>query len=204
MSVCDLPLCIDSSSPVAIEAGLKAYRGKALINSVTGERHSMEAVLPLVRTYGAAIIGMTQDDGGIPSTAEERLAIARRILEECLKLGIPRDDLVVDCACLSAGADPSAPQVTLKTVRLVTEELGLATVLGASNVSFGLPGRKAVNAGFLAMAIGAGLAAAIVDPTVPEVVSSITIADLLAGRDDYAVRYLAHFRATQAAENKPG
>jgi len=203
MSVSDLPLCVDSANPAAIEAGLRAYRGKALINSVTGERHSLEVILPLVKTYGAAIIGMTQDDGGIPSTAEERLAIARRILDECLRLGIPREDVVIDCACLSAGADPSAPQVTLKTVRLVSEELGLATVLGVSNVSFGLPDRRAINAGFLAMAIGAGLSAAIVDPTVPEILGSIHIADLLAGRDDYAVRYLAYYRATQAALQKP-
>jgi 5-methyltetrahydrofolate--homocysteine methyltransferase len=203
MSVGDLPICVDSSNPAAIAAGLKAYRGKALINSVTGERHSLDAILPLVKTFGAAIIGMTQDDGGIPSTAEERLAIARRILDECDKLGIPREDVVIDCACLSAGADPMAPLVTLQTVRLVTEQLGVSTVLGASNVSFGLPGRKAINAGFLAMAIGAGLASAIVDPTVPEVVNSIHIADLLAGRDDYATRYLAYYRATQAAEQKP-
>ena len=203
MAASDLPLCVDSSNPAAIEAGLKAYRGKALVNSVTGERHSLEVILPLVKEYGAAIIGMTQDDGGIPSTAEERLAIARRILDECLKLGISRDDVVIDCACLSAGADPSAPQVTLRTVRLVTEELGLPTVLGASNVSFGLPDRRAVNAGFLAMAIGAGLSAAIVDPTVPEVLGSIHVADLMAGRDDYAVRYLSYYRATQAASQKP-
>ena len=194
-SVADVPLCIDSSNPAALRSALAVYKGKALINSVTGEAHSMERVLPLVKEHGAAVVGMTQDDDGIPSTAEERLAIAQRILDACLRLGIAQEDLVVDCACLAAGADPSAPRVTLDTVRLVTTRLGLSTVLGASNVSFGLPGRKAVNATFLGMAVEAGLASAIVDPTVPEVTEAIAIADMLAGRDEFAMRYLAYFRA---------
>jgi len=194
-AVSDLPLCIDSSSPAALESALAVYKGKALINSVTGEQHSLDRVLPLVKAHGAAIIGMTQDDSGIPSLASERLAIARRIIEACEALGISRDDVVIDCACLAAGADPSAPQVTLQTIQLVTRELGVSTVLGASNVSFGLPGRKAINAGFIAMAIGAGLASAIVDPTVPEIASAIAIADMLAGRDEYAQRYLVYYRA---------
>jgi len=195
-SAVDVPLCIDSSSPEALRAALAVYRGKALINSVTGEERSMGKVLPLVRAHGAAIVGMTQDDDGIPGTPEERLAIARRIVDACLKIGIPRDDVVIDCACLAAGADPSAPRVTLDTVRLVAQELGVSTVLGASNVSFGLPGRKAVNATFLGMAIAAGLSAAIVDPTVPETAEAIAIADMLAGRDEFAMRYLAYYRAT--------
>ena len=195
-AVADAPLCIDSSSPAALAAALTAYRGKALVNSVTGEERSLEQVLPLVKAHRAAIVGMTQDDAGIPVTVEGRLAIARRIVEACLALGIAREDIVVDCACLSAGADPAAPRVTLETIRLVTAELGVSTVLGASNVSFGLPGRKSVNAIFLGMAIGAGLSAAIVDPTVPEVVEAIAIADMLAGRDEYAQRYLRHYRAT--------
>jgi 5-methyltetrahydrofolate--homocysteine methyltransferase len=195
-STVDLPLCIDSSSPAALEAALSVYKGKALINSVTGEKHSLDRVLPLVKQHGAAIIGMCQDETGIPSGAAERFGIAKRILEACLSLGIPKQDVVIDCACLSAGADPAAPQATLETVRLVTTELGLSTVLGASNVSFGLPGRKQVNAVFLGMAIGAGLSSAIVDITVPEIADAIAIADMLAGRDDYAMRYLTHYRAT--------
>ncbi len=195
-SVTDVPLCIDSSSADALRAALAVYQGKALVNSVTGEERSLERVLPLVKQHGAAIVGMTQDDNGIPATAEERLEIARRIVEACASLGIPSEDVVIDCCCLAAGADPSAPKVTLDTVRLVTERLGVSTVLGASNVSFGLPGRKAVNAVFIGMAIAAGLASAIVDPTVPEVAEAIAIADMLAGRDEYAMRYLAYYRAT--------
>ena len=200
MSAVDVPLCIDSSSPDALKSALAVYRGKALINSVTGEERLLSRVLPLVKAHGAAVVGMTQDDNGIPGIAEERLAIARRIVDACLAVGISREDVVIDCACLAAGADPAAPQVTLETVRLVRQELGVSTVLGASNVSFGLPGRNAVNAIFLGMAIGAGLDAAIVDPTVPEVVDAIAIADMLAGRDEFAQRYLMHYRAT----HKPG
>jgi 5-methyltetrahydrofolate--homocysteine methyltransferase len=145
---------------------------------------------------------MCQDDTGIPCTVEERFAIARKIVEACAALGIPKDDVVIDCACLSAGADPTAPLVTLGTVKMVTDVLGVSTVLGASNVSFGLPGRKTVNGVFLAMAIGAGLTAAIVDPTLPEIVETMTIADMLAGRDDFAMRYLSYFRAAHPAQPK--
>ena len=202
MEVADLPLCIDTANPDALAAALAVYKGKALINSVTGEEHSLSRVLPLVKQHGAAIVGMCQDDTGIPCTVEERFGIAKRIVDACAALGIPKEDVVIDCACLSAGADPTAPQVTLGTVKMVTDVLGVSTVLGASNVSFGLPGRKAVNAIFLGMAIGSGLTSAIVDPTVPEIVEAMTIADMLAGRDDFAMRYLMYYRKAHPAEPK--
>jgi 5-methyltetrahydrofolate--homocysteine methyltransferase len=191
----DVPLCIDSSSADALAAALSVYKGKALVNSVTGEAHSLERVLPLVKAHGAAVVGITQDDTGVPCSVEDRVGIARRIVAACAKAGIPSEDVVIDCACLAVSADPTASSVTLESVRRVTHDLGVSTVLGSSNVSFGLPGRKAINAHFLGMTIGAGLSAAIVDPTVPEIMNAIFISDLLAGRDEYAQRYLPYYRA---------
>ena len=197
--VTDVPLCIDSSSPSALAAALSVYKGKALVNSVTAEDRSLNAVLPIVRDHGAAIVGLLQNDEGIPPTIEGRLDIARRILDRALAMGIPQDDLVIDCICLTAGADPSAPVVTFQALQAVTQKLGLSTILGASNISFGLPGRRTINATFLGMAIGAGLSAAIVDPTIVETMDAIMIADMLAGRDDYAMRYITYFRAKPQA-----
>ena len=191
----DVPLCIDSSSADALAAALAVYKGKALVNSVTGEAHSLERVLPLVKAHGAAVVGITQDDTGVPCSVEDRVGIAHRIVAACAKAGIPSEDVLIDCACLAVSTDPTASSVTLESVRQVTRDLGVSTVLGSSNVSFGLPGRRTINAHFLAMTIGAGLSAAIVDPTVPEIMNAIFISDLLAGRDEYAQRYLPYFRA---------
>lgn len=200
MGAVDVPLCIDSPNPAALEAALATYRGKALINSVTGEEKSLARVLPLVKRFGAAVIGLTQDDEGIPASAEQRVAVARKIIERAAALGIPREDILIDCLTLAVGADSEAGTTTLAAVNRVSSELGVPVVLGASNVSFGLPDRRLINAVFLAMAIQAGLAAAIVDPTVVEGVRSILTADMLAGRDAYGRRYLAHYRAMVKAQ----
>ena len=159
-----VPLSIDSPRPEVIEAGLKAADGKVLINSVTGEKESLEKVLPLARRYGAAVLGLTLDNEGIPPTAQGRIAIARRILEAARRAGIPDHDLLIDCLTLSAGAEQDKVEETLNALSLVRNELNLNTVLGVSNVSFGLPSREYLNAAFLAMAARSGLSAAIVNP----------------------------------------
>ncbi|MHB1134395.1 MAG: dihydropteroate synthase [Chloroflexota bacterium] len=197
MAAVDVPLSLDSSDPAALEAALSVYEGQALVNSVTGEERILEAVLPLVKAHGAAVIGLCMNDEGIPTDAEGRLAIARKIVAAAEAHGIPRENLVIDCLAMTVGADHTAAATTLAAIRRVSEELGVATCLGASNVSFGLPDRVGINAIFLGMAIGAGLTSAIVDPTVPEITKAIATGDLLAGRDEYATRYIAHYRASQ-------
>jgi 5-methyltetrahydrofolate--homocysteine methyltransferase len=159
-----VPLSIDSPRPDVIEAGLKAADGKVLINSVTGEKESLEKVLPMAKTYGAAVLGLTLDNSGIPPTAEGRLEIAKRILEASREAGIPERDILIDCLTLSAGAEQDKTVQTLRALALVRKELSLGTVLGVSNVSFGLPSREYLNAAFLAMAADSGLSAAIVNP----------------------------------------
>lgn len=197
MGAVDVPLSIDSSNPEALAAALSIYKGKALINSVTGEARVLEKVLPLVREYDATVIGLTMDDNGIPYDPDGRFEIARHIVAAAEAHGIPRENLLIDCLAMTVGADHTAGRTTLTAIRRVSEELGVATVLGASNISYGLPDRVSVNATFLGMAICAGLTAAIVDPTVPEITKAMITADLLAGKDEYAQRYIGHYRATQ-------
>jgi len=191
----EVPLCLDSANPASLAAALSAYQGKALVNSVNGEERSLATILPLVKEYGAAVIGLTMDEGGIPAEAEGRVAIARRIAERAENMGLPREDIVIDCLAMTVGTDARAAQVTLEALRRISSELGLNTVLGGSNVSFGLPGRPSLNAAFLSLAIACGLTCAIADPTQPEVRRAILAADLLAGRDEFAQRYIAYWRA---------
>jgi len=195
-AITDLPLCLDSANAKALRAGLDVYEGKALINSVNGEEASLERVLPLVKEYGAAVIGLTMDDDGIPPTVEKRVAIAAKIVERAEALGIPREDVLIDCLALSVCTDASAGQTTLGAIRGVRETLGLNMTLGASNISFGLPDREAINATFLAMAIAAGVNAPIVNPRYAR--GSILIADLLLGRDDFAMTYVSYYRQCQS------
>lgn len=162
--VCDVPLCIDSSRVDALEAGLGAYEGKAIVNSVPAGEERMELILPLVRRHGAAVIGMTMDDRGIPAAPEERLALARRIVERASDHGIPPRDVIIDPIVLPVASASGALPVTLATIELIRDELGVNTTCGASNVSFGLPDRAAVNAEFLRAAIAAGLTCAIANP----------------------------------------
>ncbi len=206
MSVTDMPLCFDSANPEALEAALSIYQGKALINSVTGEDAALERVLPLVKKYNAAVIGMANDERGISPDPLVRLGVARKIVNRAADYGIPASDVVIDPLVLTVGADHTAGRVTLETIRLVSSELGVNLSAGASNVSFGLPDRPALNAAFIAMCIGAGLTAAIINPLEPAVRVSILAADLLAGHDAYGGKWIKDFRkrsAAQAAAPKP-
>jgi 5-methyltetrahydrofolate--homocysteine methyltransferase len=191
----DVPICIDSVNPAVLAAGLAAAPGKPLVNSVNGEEASLQAVLPIVKDRGAAVIGLTMDDDGIPNDAEKRLAIAEKIVERAAKVGISAEDVVIDPLVLSVGADSDAGTVTLRAIELIRDNLGVNINLGASNVSFGLPDRHTVNQAFLALAIGAGATCAVTNPM--RLTSIIRASDLLLGRDRYARRYIKHFRATK-------
>lgn len=201
MEVVDVPICLDSANPEVMEAALEVYRGKIILSSVTGEASKMERILPLAKRHGAAVVALTMDDEGIPDDPEARLAIARRIVERAETLGIPREDVIVDCACMTVSTDGRAALATLEAVRLVREDLGCNMTLGASNVSYGLPERKVINAAFLPMVIAAGVNCPIVDPTVPEIARAILATDLLLGKDEYAMNYIRAYRARQAAES---
>jgi 5-methyltetrahydrofolate--homocysteine methyltransferase len=187
-----VPLCIDTADKQALEAALKVYRGKPLINSVNGEEKNLERVLPLVAEYGAAVIGLTMDDDGIPRQAEKRLEIAKKIVERAESLGIPREDVLIDCLALTVSAEPDAAIITLNAIDLVRKELGVNQALGHSNVSFGLPDREVINRVALGMVIRAGVNAPIVNAA--EVKQSILAADLLLGRDQYAMNYIKYYR----------
>jgi len=192
--VTEVPLCIDSALPKALEAGLQVYEGKALVNSVNGEERKIKEVLPLVKQYGAAVIGLTMDDDGIPKEAMKRLEIARKIVEEAQKMAIPTEDVVIDPLAMAISTDQGAALETLKTMRLIRDEIGVNQTLGVSNISFGLPERHAINGIFLALAAMNGLTCPIVDPTVWEMRRSMLIADLLLAKDDYCMRFISAYR----------
>jgi 5-methyltetrahydrofolate--homocysteine methyltransferase len=196
MDTVDVPLCLDSHDPRALAAALRIYRGKPIINSVNGQEASLNEVLPLVKEYGAAVIGLAMDDRGIPQDVERRVAIAHRIVERAAALGIPREDVIMDCLALSVGTDTSAARVTLGTIQRVRAELGVNQTLGASNISFGLPDRDVLNGAFLGLAIAAGITCPVVDAA--KVRSAVLATDLLLGRDEYARRYIRAFRQRQA------
>jgi len=199
LDVTDVPLCIDTADPEALEAALSLYEGKALVNSVNGEERALEAVLPLVKEHGAAVIGLCMDDQGIPETPEKRLAVAGVIIERAAALGIPVEDVVIDPLALTMGADSNAGRVALEAIELVVEEFGVNITMGASNISFGLPDRKYINAAFIAMAIYAGLTCPITNPLVMEVNTAVLAADLAMGRDDYGMRWIQAFRQREKA-----
>ena len=196
--VSDLPICIDSSVMEALEAALAAYEGKALVNSVTAEDERMDRILPLVKKHGAAVIGMANDETGISMVPEERLEIARRIVERAAEYGIPKEDVIIDPIAMTVAADPTCGLITLETMRLIRDELGNNMTCGASNVSFGLPDRATINAAFLPLAMHAGLTCAITNPLVPEVRRAVLAGDLLLGHDEYAMRWIASYRADLA------
>ena len=199
-SLLDIPLCLDSANPDVLAAGLAVAPGKPLVNSVSGEEKKLASVLPLVKERGAAVIGLTMDDSGIPKTAEERVAVAEKILERATKMGIPAEDVVIDPLVLTVGSDSKAALVTLQTVELLQKEFGTNINLGASNVSFGLPERPTVNAAFLTLAIQLGATCSITDPI--KLGQTVKAADLLLGRDDNSMRYLKYFRAAEALRAK--
>ena len=194
-SAVDVPLCIDSNDPKILEAGLKFATGKPLINSVNGEEKQLSAVLPIVKERGAAVLGLTIGESGIPATAEERLAVAGHIIERAAKMGIPIEDIIIDPLVMTVGHNSLAATVTLKSIELIRKEYGVNMSLGASNVSFGLPDRHSVNSAFLSLAMQAGVTCSITDPI--KLGSSIRATDLLLGRDANSIRYLKYFRATE-------
>jgi len=197
ISVVDVPLCIDTANPRALEAALKLYDGKALINSVNGEEKSLNAVLPLAKEFGAAVIGLCMDDDGIPASPEERTAVAEKIIERAAKTGIPAEDIIIDPLVMTMGADHKAGLVVLETIKLVVREFGVNITMGASNISFGLPDRKYVNAAFIAMAIQAGLTCPITNPLVTEINTAVLAADLSLGKDEFGMRWIKAYRKRQ-------
>jgi 5-methyltetrahydrofolate--homocysteine methyltransferase len=188
----DIPLCLDSAVPKALEAALKVYKGKPLINSVTGEEHSLAKILPLVKEYGAAVIGLVQDEKGIPKDSERRVAVAHKIVERAEAAGIAREDIIIDCLAFAVGADPSSGPAVIEAIRKIKAELGVNLTLGASNASFGLPDRNLLNNAFVIMAIAAGVTCLIVD--VAKVRPAVLAADLILGRDKRARRYIEAYR----------
>ena len=196
----DLPICIDSSVVEALEAGLEVYEGKALVNSVTCENDRLERVLPLVKEHGAAVICLTNDETGIPQTADERLEVCKRLVDSVHGTWeIPLEDMVIDPLAMTVGADPQAVVITLETISRIRDEFGLNMTLGASNISFGLPSRHALNAAFLVAASQAGLTSAIMDARTDQTVDACRSADLLFGRDEWGMSWIAAHREKQAA-----
>jgi 5-methyltetrahydrofolate--homocysteine methyltransferase len=192
MKAVDAPLCIDSSNPDALVAALKVYKGKPLVNSVSGEEHSLTKVLPVIKEYGAAVVGLTQDDDGIPNNADRRVAIAHKIVERAGKVGIPPEDIVIDCLAFAVGADVNSGRVTMETIRRVKAELGVNMTLGASNISFGLPDRDLINYAFISVVIAVGATSLIVN--VAKVRPIVLAADLVLAQDKRARRYIEAYR----------
>ena len=188
------PLQIDSTVPEVIEAAVRIYNGKPIINSVTGEEESMKAIFPIAKKYGACVIGLTIDETGIPETAQGRLEIARRIVETALKYGIPKENLLIDTLVLAASASQDMTMETLKALELIKAELKVKTILGISNVSFGLPKRSLLNRAFLAMALSRGLDAAILDPFDKSMMETIDSYRVMADLDEYAMDYINKYR----------
>jgi 5-methyltetrahydrofolate--homocysteine methyltransferase len=199
-SVVDVPLCIDSSIVAALEAGLGAYQGKALVNSVTGEDERMESVLPLVARHGAAVVAISNDDTGISEDPDVRFAVAKRIVERAADHGIAREDVVVDPLVMPIGAIGMAGRQVFALVRRLRDELGVNTTCGASNISFGLPGRPRLNAAFLSMAIANGLSSAITNPIEEEIREAIRAADVMNGNDRDCAAWIASHREQSAGE----
>lgn len=194
----DVPLCLDSRKVKALAAALAVCPGRPIVNSVTGEEASLVEVLPLVKKYGVPVIGLTLDERGIPAEAEARVEIAHRIVERAEAVGIPREDVIIDCLTLSLGANVKAGLSSLEATRRVKAELGVNQTQGASNVSHGLPNRPTLTGAYLAMAIEAGLTCPTVD--VAQVRLAVLSADLILGRDNYAMRFISAFREAQKVE----
>ncbi|MDD7016719.1 MAG: homocysteine S-methyltransferase family protein [Firmicutes bacterium] len=192
-SITDLPLQIDSGNPEAIEAALRVYNGKAIVNSVNGEEAVMDRILPSVKKYGAAVVGLTLDEKGIPDTAEERFAIAERILTKCLEYGIPRENVIIDCLTLTVSAQQKEVVETLKALRMVKDRLGLKTCLGVSNISFGLPARAIINRTFLTMAMECGLDLPIINPNNEDMMASIAAFHVLHNIDRNSVDFIEKY-----------
>ncbi len=196
MDTVDVPLCLDSANPAALEAALKVYRGKPLINSVTGQENSLKKILPLIKEYGAAVIGLAMDDKGIPDDVGQRVAIAHKIVGKAEAIGISRRDVIIDCLALTVGANTKTGLVVIEAIRRVKAELGVNLTLGVSNISFGLPDRNLLNSAFITMAITMGVNCPIVD--VAKMRPVILAADLILDHDEYAMRYINACRQHQS------
>ncbi len=188
----DIPLCLDSPNPAAIEAALKVASGKCLINSVNGKESSMHAIIPVAKKFGAAIIGLCMDDNGITNDPLQRLIIAEKIIENAVKGGIKPEDVIIDPLAMAVSAEPQACLITLETIKLVHAKLGHNITLGSSNISFGLPDRESLNSAFMAISILNGVTCPIANPE--KITSAVRATDLIIGRDDYAVRFVEYFQ----------
>jgi 5-methyltetrahydrofolate--homocysteine methyltransferase len=195
MDTVDVPLCLDSTNHMALEAALKVYRGKPLINSVTGQEHSLQSILPLIKEYRSAVIGLTMDDNGIPDDVNQRVSIAHKIVERAEAIGISRKDIVIDCLALAVGANTKAGFVVIEAIRRIKAELGVNLTLGVSNISFGLPDRSLLNNVFLTIAIAMGVNCPIVD--VAKIRPSVLATDLILNRDKYAKLYVKAYQQRQ-------
>jgi 5-methyltetrahydrofolate--homocysteine methyltransferase len=192
MGVVDAPLSLDSDNPKAIAAALKVYKGKPIINSVTGQESSLNSILPLVKEYCASVIGLTMDEDGIPTDATRRLEIAKRIVDRAERLKIPREDVIIDCLVTTVSTDDRTAAVTLEAIRKVSVELNVNQTIGTSNISFGLPERETLNTAFLVLAIGSGVTCPCAN--VAKVRQSVLATDLLLGKDPYSSRYIKGYR----------
>ena len=199
METVGAPISIDSSTPEALEAALPVYKGKALVNSVTGEDQVLDRLLPLIKKHGAAVIGIANDDTGISNDPQQRLAVARKIVERAGDHGIPAEDVLIDPLCMPIGANHEFGRITLETMRLIRDELGVNMSIGAGNVGFGLPDRPPLTSTFLVLAMAHGLTAAITNPIEHEILRAILASDLMLGHDPFGARWVAQFRKRSKA-----
>ena len=197
----DNPMCLDSPNKDALEAALKVYKGKPLVNSVSGEEASLKRMLPLVKEYGCAVVGLVQDDEGIPKNAERRIAIAHKIVERAEKAGIPREDVIIDVLVFPIGADAKSGMEVLEAIRRIREELGVNITMGASNISFGMPDRPIINAAWASMVILNGATALISDAA--KIRPAVLATDLALNRDRFARRYIEDHRKREALKAQP-
>ena len=202
-SICDTPLQLDSTIPEVLEAGLRVYNGKPIVNSVNGEDDSLENILPLVKKYGAAVVGLALDKGGIPKTADGRFAIAEKILHRAMEYGIPKEDVFIDCLTLTASAEQDGVMETLNALHRVKTELGLNTVLGVSNISFGLPNRELITRTFLTMALHSGLTLPIINPNIEGIIGAVRAYRLLAGIDRNSADFISIYANDDSAPKAP-
>jgi len=199
METVDAPISIDSSTPEALEAALPVYKGKALVNSVTGEDEVLDRLLPLVKKYGAAVIGIANDETGISNDPRVRLEVARKIVQRAADHGIPAEDVLIDPLCMPIGANHEFGRITMETMRLVRDELGVNMSVGAGNVGFGLPDRPPLTATFILLGMMRGLTASITNPCEPEIHKLILAGDLMLGRDSFGTKWMSHYRKVSAA-----
>lgn len=194
----DAPLSLDSSVVEALEAALPAYKGKALINSVTGDDRLLDRLLPVVKKYNAAVIGITHDESGIKNDAKGRLAVAEKIVKRALEHGIPKEDVVIDPICMPIGANTKLGAITLDTIRLVKQELGVNISIGAGNVGFGLPDRPTQTAAIILLGMPLGLTASIANPLEHEIYRAVLAGDLMLGRDSFGMKWMGYYRKREA------